>query len=280
VLTVFTLNLWHTKGAYRERARLVRAWIERLAPDLIAFQEAVRGDGFDQPAALLEGLGYATAFAGNMPLPREPGLVIGNALASRWPIVDQTVVDLPNACRPHHRRALSATVAVSGVSVAITSVHLSPGPRNSDLRAAQAAAVGQFAQARWRDGTVPILLGDFNAPPDDAAIRRITEGPAPADAPRFVDAWLRAGDGGPGVTWPSPVAAGAAAHPHARRIDYIFVGLSPHDGGAIVSCRRVCDDAPHGVYPSDHVGLFAELRLPHRCQALDKRDRRKATRAT
>jgi endonuclease/exonuclease/phosphatase family metal-dependent hydrolase len=180
--------------------------------------------------------------------------------------VDQAVVDLPNGCRPHHRRALSATVAVSGVSVAITCAHLSPGPHNNELRAAQAGAVATFARARRRDGAVPILLGDFNAPPDAAAIRMITEGPSAADAPRFVDAWLRAGDGGPGVTWPSEVAAGESAHPRARRIDYIFVGLSPHDGGDIVSCRRVCNDAPNGVYPSDHVGLFAELRLPHRCQ--------------
>ena len=77
----------------------------------------------------------------------------------------------------------------------------------------------------------------------------------------FRDAWRVAGDGGPGLTW-------ANRNPYARpwlepdrRIDYVFSGPPLRDGrGVIESCRVVCDDEHDGVWPSDHFGVYAELR--------------------
>jgi hypothetical protein len=31
--------------------------------------------------------------------------------------------------------------------------------------------------------------------------------------------------------------------------------------GDILSCKIVCDEAENGVWPSDHFGLLAELRV-------------------
>ena len=46
-----------------------------------------------------------------------------------------------------------------------------------------------------------------------------------------------------------------------RRIDYIFSGSPQRDGtGLVETCRVVCDDAEAGVWPSDHFGVYAELR--------------------
>ncbi len=42
VLSVLTLNLWHDSGPYRRRSQRIREWIDRLDPDLIGFQEALR----------------------------------------------------------------------------------------------------------------------------------------------------------------------------------------------------------------------------------------------
>ena len=48
-LSVLSLNLWHDAGPYTERAKSLREWIDRLDPDLIGFQEALRGRGFKSP---------------------------------------------------------------------------------------------------------------------------------------------------------------------------------------------------------------------------------------
>ena len=46
-----------------------------------------------------------------------------------------------------------------------------------------------------------------------------------------------------------------------RRIDYIFTGWPVRNGiGQLLSCRVVCDDERDGVWPSDHFGVYAELR--------------------
>ena len=49
-------------GPWQARSERIREWIERLDPDLIGFQEALRGEGFDQVAGLLDGRGYAVDY--------------------------------------------------------------------------------------------------------------------------------------------------------------------------------------------------------------------------
>jgi endonuclease/exonuclease/phosphatase family metal-dependent hydrolase len=58
VVKVLTLNLWHDSGPYPARRELVRAWIAELDPDVIGFQEALRGPSFDQVRELLDGMAY------------------------------------------------------------------------------------------------------------------------------------------------------------------------------------------------------------------------------
>jgi hypothetical protein len=56
-MRVATLNLWGRRGAWEERRRVLAEGFRELAPDLVAFQEAVVGDGYDQVADIL-GPGY------------------------------------------------------------------------------------------------------------------------------------------------------------------------------------------------------------------------------
>ena len=53
-LRVLTLNLWHDQGPWPARAERIRAWLDRLDPDVVGFQEALRAPGLDQIATLLE----------------------------------------------------------------------------------------------------------------------------------------------------------------------------------------------------------------------------------
>ena len=46
-----------------------------------------------------------------------------------------------------------------------------------------------------------------------------------------------------------------------RRIDYVFAGYpTPQGLGLIERCHVVCDDEKDGVWPTDHFGVYAELR--------------------
>ena len=61
-LSVLSLNLWNNSGPYAARRERLRDWIDRLDPDLIGFQEALRGEAWDQVAELLEGRKYYLDF--------------------------------------------------------------------------------------------------------------------------------------------------------------------------------------------------------------------------
>ena len=45
---VAPLNLWGRRGEWDERRRVLVDGFRELKPDLVAFQEAVVGDGYDQ----------------------------------------------------------------------------------------------------------------------------------------------------------------------------------------------------------------------------------------
>ena len=86
-LSVLTLNLWHDSGPWEARQERIREWVDRLSPDLIGFQEALRGEGLEQVATLLEGRGYHVDYVHAQAFWREgSGLSFGNAIASRFPI--------------------------------------------------------------------------------------------------------------------------------------------------------------------------------------------------
>jgi hypothetical protein len=52
-IRVVTLNLWGRSGAWEERRSVLAAGLRKLDADLLAFQEAVVADGYDQVADLL-----------------------------------------------------------------------------------------------------------------------------------------------------------------------------------------------------------------------------------
>jgi hypothetical protein len=52
VVRMLTLNLWGKNGVWEERRAVLVEGLRRLRPDLIAFQEAIVGDGYDQECVL------------------------------------------------------------------------------------------------------------------------------------------------------------------------------------------------------------------------------------
>ena len=266
-LSVLSLNLWHDAGPYARRVERLREWIDRLDPDLIGFQEVLCGPDGDQAASLLADRGYQLEFVGASPFWREGEedhkREFGNTVASRWPIRERTELRLPDSGDGETRAALSVTVDAPFGPVGFTSTHLNWKFNHGAIREKQVAAVCDLAlQNRPRKGFPPILVGDFNAEPESAEIRYVTglqslEGRSVC----FLDAWRMAGDGGPGHTWANVNAYAREALEPDRRIDYIFVGFPKTTGeGQLLSCRVVCNDEKAGVWPTDHWGVYAELR--------------------
>jgi endonuclease/exonuclease/phosphatase family metal-dependent hydrolase len=114
---VLTLNLWHDAGPWPERAARIREWIDRLEPDLIGFQEALRTEGRDQVAELLEGRGYHHAYAPATRFWREGSAFsdgdFGNAVASRFPIVESEAIARPDSGDGEKRSALAVTTSAT-----------------------------------------------------------------------------------------------------------------------------------------------------------------------
>lgn len=263
MVSVLTLNLWHDAGPYAARRERLREWIDRLDPDLIGFQEALRGEHWDQTAELLEGRKYHLDFVRAADFRREPTLAFGNAVASRWPIADRETLALPDGGDGETRAAISVTLDSPLGPIAFTTTHLNWKLHHGAIRERQVVALCDFVlRRRAKGGFPPILTGDFNAEPDSAEIRYVG-GFQSLDGRsiHFRDAWRVAGDEGPGTTWSNRNPYARPWNEPERRIDYIFSGYPQQGGiGRVERCRVVCDDERAGVWPTDHFGVYAELR--------------------
>ena len=191
----------------------------------------------------------------------------GNGVASRWPIVDRHVAALPHRGDGETRVALTTRVDAPFGPVSFTSTHLNWKLHQSDTRQAQVRVLAEHVLAhRPRGGFPPIVVGDFNAEPDSDEIRFMS-GLHTIDGVgvHFRDCWRVAADPEPGhedgVTWSNDNAYTSGAFEPARRLDYVFVGYPDERGrGFPLRCRVVCHRPSDGVWPSDHFGVFVELR--------------------
>ena len=189
-LRVLTYNIHIGRGldGRYDLARIARV-IREADADLVALQEVDRGtrrsQGDDQAAELARLLpGYTPFFAQAMP---HDGGSYGVCVLSRLPVQSTRAVSLPGGggCGP--RAAAVLEVSFAGAPLTFVGTHLENANREMRLRQAQAleAAVPLAPDAR------AILAGDFNAPPDQAALAPLTN--------RWRVTWA----GPPGLSYPA-----------------------------------------------------------------------------
>jgi endonuclease/exonuclease/phosphatase family metal-dependent hydrolase len=270
-LRVLTLNCWNVSAPFDERMALIRAGVQALQPDVIGLQEiVVRRDGFDQGDLILRDLGYTSvygaAFRWNdagavLPFDRD-GDAFGNLIASRWPIRDYEVRELPGADSGERRSVIRALLDTPCGTVAFANTHLNWKLHHGHIRERQVVAVADFVeQLAGQASLPPILVGDLNAEPDAAEIRFLCGLQALSGrSTYFQDAWRVAGNGDPGYTWDNRNSFAVYEADPNRRIDYVLVGKAEMNRrGWIESVRIVMDEAHNDVFPSDHFGLLAEI---------------------
>lgn len=264
-MRVVTQNLWGKRGAWELRKAVLKAGLERLRPDIVSFQEAIKTAGEDTAAELL-GPDFEVAY-------QERGEPDGqrSAIASRWPLVaahelDQRVTD-----------RVTDTIATLVVEVAAPApygpvmVVNHTGSWQVDFqveRELQAKAAGELVEGLIRGRRVHVILAsDLTDAPESASVRFWTGMQSlHGFSVSYRDAWQRAHPGEEGETytadnpilwdWDYPV----------RRLDYIMVRCARHGGPTleIRACERLFTQAVDGVWASDHFGVMADLELPSR----------------
>ena len=146
---------------------------------------------------------------------------------------------------------IATTLRVRGAKVVVVNTHLESS--SAEVRAAQ----GQELLARVAATDAPVVvLGDLNSGPGtDTAVYDA------ALAAGLDDAWTRLHGTAPGLTCCFASDLRSTARPLASRVDLVLYGNGVRATRAEVVGEARADRA-HGLWPSDHAGLVARLRLP------------------
>jgi endonuclease/exonuclease/phosphatase family metal-dependent hydrolase len=244
-LHVATLNILNLSDRWDERLPLLLADMAALQPDLLGLQEVVYPLQQDRliGAAGAGRYGTVRGWAGRPEY--------GNALLVREPLIASAVDRLDLGLGRSAVRATIELAARATVLAVVTHLHhLTPDEAARDDQARQ--LLEWVASATPTDGV--IVVGDFNAEPDEPTYRRMT-------AAGFRSAFLEANGAEPAVTWPSGLDAPAKDTDGPDGcLDYVWV----RGAIAVDACRLVFDRPAVGdptLYPSDHLGLSAHLTV-------------------
>jgi endonuclease/exonuclease/phosphatase family metal-dependent hydrolase len=262
---VATWNLWwHFGDDVDRRKTAIRSALSALDADVVCLQE-VYGDNAGNSDARELGAALGLRVVPHQGAPTSEAS-LGNALLSRWPILEAGVEALPGVDDlPSHRHAVWAVLDTRSGHLPVICTHLSHRFDESSLRQRQAAALAGLA-SRLRspdpEQSPPVLLcGDLNAVPGSDELRLLTgRAPVPVGGLVFNDCWPQVRDD-LGHTW-------VRRNPHLRdaawperRLDYVLVSWPrPTPVGNPAQAFLLGDGPVDGVWPSDHLGVVADLR--------------------
>ena len=269
---VLTLNLWQRYGAWADRRSVLIDGFRKLQPDLVAFQESIKNDEYDQVTDLL-GQGFNIVHQKN-----RDANGMGISVASRWPLGEVHEVDLNVTPRTAGFPCTTLVVEVNAPAPIGQLLFVNNFP-NWQLsfeheRELQAVAAARFIEERIGQSNMQVVMvGDFDADPNSASIRFWSGRQSLSDmSVCYRDAWESTHPEDPGHTFTplNPLVRDEVVKGMLpfrdwpfRRIDYIFVRFGAHGGLAldIVACERTFDEPVNGVWASDHFGLVADLKI-------------------
>ncbi len=169
-MRVATLNLWGRRGAWDERRLVLIDGFRRLQPDLVAFQWAVVGDGYDQVTDIL-GTGYHIAHQAS----RERDGT-GLSIASRWEVgkVWEETLHVTPRVDPS-KIAVAEILAPDSLIGTLLFAHHNASwqlsfERERELQAVAGSRLVEDLLGKQEISHV-VLAGDFNAAPDSASVR-------------------------------------------------------------------------------------------------------------
>ena len=197
--------------------------IEESEADIIALQEVSRGWVINGRLDMMTWLSQRL----HMPYVFGPatGPLWGNAILSRYPVMEYTYHELPPRDQPLLRSFIVATVnAGNGTQLHIIATHLHHINEDTDIRQLQAKTILEFRGSAGHT----VLLGDLNADPDYPEMEMLRQG-------GFVDAAVAAGD--------TPAYTSTSDSPE-RRIDYIWITSDLRVSSVLVPISKASDHLP------------------------------------
>ncbi len=251
-----TINLlYYPQGdRWKERRPLVEARLRALAPDVIGLQEVNRSIDQDRDLAASAGpeFDYRVFRASDTIRDRYPRHWDGVVLLVRRAAGEVLFHEIR---RLTHLRVVQALGLRrpdgTTLTVANTHLHHPDGPPGHVARLRQARTILAFLEGLPpTDATV--LGGDLNGTPDEPSLGSLFQ----AD---FRSATREAGLGDPG-TFPSGLVAPTIYRGPAFCIDYLLVRGPVRVLSAGLAFDQPAFDDP-GLYPSDHLGLVADLEV-------------------
>jgi endonuclease/exonuclease/phosphatase family metal-dependent hydrolase len=262
-----TFNLLNKPSRWHKRRELIVSQLRQLQPDAIALQEvALPHNTAHWIADQLGGYSVHTS-------PKSGALAEHEAVAtlSRLPVTDCKRLDLATQSRV----AQAVTLQIGGRDIVLVNGHFMFHVYDHVKRIRQVERV--LTLLRLTTGALPtIVCGDFNATPDMRSIQMMKE--------RFTSAHEAKHGREPEWTCPTPLhyhlnnvrkglstvgnlIAYRQPEPWRGTVDYIFVDENFTVGACDVVLDQPAPDDPT-LYPSDHVGLCAELVLSGSARSL------------
>jgi endonuclease/exonuclease/phosphatase family metal-dependent hydrolase len=212
--------------------------IAAVRPDLVSLNEVdsgtLRSGGLDEAAYLARATGLRAVYG---PTLFYDGGLFGNAILTRFPVVESHNLRLPGVIGSEPRGMLTATLQVGRRTVSFSAMHLSDG---SDGRASRIEQSESVARVVRHAPDATIVAGDLNSGPRDLPVRILRQ--------YLLDSQEQGGVGR-GATVPEPAPR--------SRFDYVF-----YDNRLVVvpGSTRVRPSSS-----SDHRSVFTELTLHERC---------------
>jgi endonuclease/exonuclease/phosphatase family metal-dependent hydrolase len=247
ILRIGTLNLEQNHKRWEVRRELIAGQLKDLHPDLLALNEIhipnEAGRWLQRAAARLMGTRYALLQQSKV---GDDSRSEAEGLLTRCPVIETASLDY----RSHNCVALATRFEIEGRLLDIYVTHLIAARVEDRARQGQVTQLLEWI-GRRDDADYSVACGDFNAAPDQPSIRLMSTAFRPTQTEATAFTPLREPGGGP-------------SHPEWERfdrcIDYIWVSESVKVKSSGLCFNKPAEDDPD-LWPSDHVGVWADLEL-------------------
>ncbi|MGD9890845.1 MAG: endonuclease/exonuclease/phosphatase family protein [Dehalococcoidia bacterium] len=236
------------------RRDLVLKLLREERPDAVGLQEVSTHPhiavGRTAAHQLGDALGWRVLYAEGDGPPLASGVRNGLAILSPHLLRELARIPLPHRDQREAYLCLVGEVRTPAGPLAFLTTHFALADDVRDDRTHQEESVRRIlACCRSLPPTLPIVLtGDLNADPGSRPVRYLVgDDTIAGERGQFRDAAT--------VATGAPIAT-MASHAPTVMLDYVLV-----QGGTVLDCRTAGGPDSEGYYPSDHLGLVADLEF-------------------
>ena len=243
-MKIITLNTWGNSGPYQDRWNLFLEELERYHPDVLCLQEVFE-------LTLPEKIKKKFSFQ-NVSASYEAGLVI----MTRFPKFSEQVLSYESISpsEQQNRQAILVGLKIKSKEIIIANTHLAWKTEDEPVRYRQ---VQELLQTIPIKGYPVLLAGDFNDTIGSKPVEEIKKA-------GYVDLCSISHPGERKITWDNqnPFIRTHSVKFPDRQIDFLFLHKQLLRTITVKTCK-IAFNRPNqnGIYPSDHYGVFAEIKF-------------------